>query len=53
VIVYAGNLPNNWKESDIRNFFEEFGQIDKVELIRRNKGFSGSALVSMASLTQA
>ena len=53
LIVYVGNLPINWKGHDIRTFFEEFGKIDEVELIRRNKGFSGSAMVAFESLSRA
>ena len=53
LIVYVGNLPTSWRENDIRNFFEEYGKINSVELIKRNKGFSGSALVSFGSLSKA
>lgn len=53
LIVYVGNLPTSWKEDDIWKFFEEFGKILDVKLIRKNYGFTGSSLVKFASLTNA
>jgi RNA recognition motif-containing protein len=53
LIVYVGNLPTSWKEDDIWKFFEEFGKILDVKLIRKNYGFTGSSLVKFGSLTNA
>lgn len=53
LIVYVGNLPTSWKENDIWKFFEEFGKILDVKLIRKNSLFTGSALVKFASLSDA
>jgi RNA recognition motif-containing protein len=36
LIVYVGNLPTSWKEDDIWKFFEEFGKILDVKLIKKN-----------------
>ena len=53
LIVYVGNLPTSWKEDDIWKFFEEFGKILDVKLIRKNSAFTGSAHVKFASLGNA
>lgn len=53
IIVYVGNLPTSWKEDDIWKFFEEYGKILDVKLIRKNNAFTGSSLVKFASLTNA
>ncbi len=48
-----GNLPVSWSEDDIRKFFEEYGQILDVKLMKKNQRFMGSALVKFKSLTSA
>lgn len=53
LIIYVGNLPTSWKDTDIWTFFEEYGKILDVKLIRKNYGFTGSALVKFMSLSQA
>lgn len=53
LIVYVGNLPVSWTEDDIRKFFEEYGQILDVTLMKKNQKFMGSALVKFRSLNSA
>jgi len=53
IIVYVGNLPTDWKEEDIWKFFEEYGKILDVKLIRKNGLFTGSSLVKFSSLSNA
>ena len=53
LIIYVENLPITWKEEDIRTFFEEFGKILEVKLIRKSGTFTGSSLVKFASLSKA
>lgn len=53
LIVYVGNLPTSWKEDDIWKFFEEFGKILDVKLIKKNSFFTGSSLVKFQSLSNA
>ncbi len=48
-----GNLPTSWKEDDIWKFFEKFGKILDVKLIKKNSAFTGTSLVKFASLGNA
>ena len=53
LIVYVGNLPITWSEDEIRKFFQNWGQILDVKLMKKNQRFMGSALVKFKSLTDA
>ena len=33
-IVYLGHIPNGFFEKEIRNFFVQFGEVDRVKLFR-------------------
>lgn len=42
--IYTGNLPFNMEESDLREIFEEYGEVSSVKIISdkftgRSKGF--------------
>ncbi len=53
--IYVGNLPFSTSESDLEQMFGQFGQVDRVHLVRnRDTGESrGFAFVEMAVDTEA
>jgi cold-inducible RNA-binding protein len=56
--IYVGNLSYNSKETDLENFFSQFGQLSEVKLIKdmhtgRSKGFAFLTFESQESAEKA
>jgi cold-inducible RNA-binding protein len=53
--IYVGNLPQNFKESDVRALFDTYGSVQDVKLINdRDTGmFRGFGFIEMASKKEA
>ena len=56
--LYIGNLPFSAREADVEAFFEHYGEVESVRIIRdrrsrRSKGFGFVTYVDTLSATQA
>ena len=51
--LYIGNLPKTWNEDNIKSYFNTYGTILKVQVIKKHRKFSGAAMVQFSSLTDA
>ncbi|KAL4447150.1 hypothetical protein ABPG74_014002 [Tetrahymena malaccensis] len=49
--LFVGQIPKTWEENDLKTFFEKYGEIMKVQVIRdKNNQHKGCAFVVFASI---